>query len=119
MFFLEGPPGIHHKPEWNVWGGNEMKQEGGYFRIGEEENFSWDDPSNSTWYALILHGDEGMRREGFTSSKGDKKKLLERLKSLSGKQNHMLLGVWTGNHKTHLFVLDKKKSIKYLSKLLK
>jgi len=96
-----------------------MKQEGGYFRLGEEENFSWDDPTNSTWYALISYENEGMVREGFTSSKGDKKKLLERLKSISGKNKHTLLGVWTANHKTHLFVLGKKKAIKYLSKLLK
>lgn len=93
---------------------------GGYFRINEEEEFPWGMTNRIVWYALFIIKDGKMTREGFTPSKSNKINLSDRLGELiRDKVEHTLIGVWTGNYTTNLFILDSKKAIKKLREATK
>ena len=90
----------------------------GYFRAGEEDNFPWESTSKIVWYALLNVEETEIERYGFTSALSQKSELLKALKKVKSKSKAMLLGIWTGNHRTDLFVLDKQKAIEHLNRVL-
>ena len=87
----------------------------GYFREHEEEAFPWSNTGRSVWYALFVVESGKIERYGFTSSKSNKASLLTVLNSLSSADEATLLGVWTGQYNTHLFVLDRAIAVEKLS----
>lgn len=89
----------------------------GYFRENESDKFPWLSRDGSTWYALLTIEAGQIKRYGFTSANNQRVKLLAALaEAPAGSQ---LLGVWTGSHKTHLFVLDIEIAKVELPKTLK
>lgn len=87
----------------------------GYFREGEEDSFPWDRTDRGVWYCLLVVEEGMIERYGFTSSKSNKAGLCRALSTLSGRRDALLLGVWTGQYRTDLFVLDIPKAIEKLS----
>ena len=83
----------------------------GYFREGEEDNFPWSITSRAVWYSLLTVEEGQIQRYGFTSSKSSKATLCSALQQLDQADEPMLLGIWTGEYSTHLFVLDIQKAI--------
>jgi hypothetical protein len=59
-----------------------------------------------------------IQRYGFTSSKSNKAALCSTLQQLTKSDEALLLGVWTGQYSTHLFVLDIPKAVCNLKTLL-
>jgi hypothetical protein len=91
----------------------------GYFREHSEENFPWESTSRAIWYAILnVEGNE-IQRYGFTSALSQKDALVKALRKVKGKNKAILLGVWNGNHRTDLFVLDKEIAIEKLQAVLK
>lgn len=86
----------------------------GYFREGGEDEFPWDQTGKSVWYSLMVVEDGQIQRYGFTASKSGKSGLRSALEALEGAEA-LLLGVWTGQYSTHLFVLDIPKAVQKLS----
>lgn len=86
----------------------------GYFEDGREDDFPWDSTGKGVWYSLLVVENKKLVKYGFTSAKGQKKNLVEALKSLLGNDEAMLLGVWNGQYSTSLFELDIKKALKKL-----
>lgn len=86
----------------------------GYFREGEEESFPWDCTDRCVWYSLFVVEGNKIERYGFTSSQSNKQGLCDALNSLSNVESALLLGVWTGQYYTSLFVLPIPKAIKLL-----
>lgn len=84
----------------------------GYYRTGDEEEFPWDYRGSSVWYALFVVEENKIQKYGFTASKTQKKKLLKSLEKVSGLTDSLLIGVWTGNYRTDLFVLKIEEAIK-------
>ncbi len=82
----------------------------GYFRSGGEEEFPWTATGSGVWFALLVVEDGMIVRYGFTAAKGQKAKLKEALGKLGGFEA-LLIGVWTGAHRTDLFVLDIVKAL--------
>lgn len=78
----------------------------GYFREGAEDAFPWDLTDHRAWYTLFTVEEGRIERYGFTSSKSNKAGLCSALQQLTEQDEALLLGVWTGMHSTHLFVLD-------------
>jgi hypothetical protein len=89
----------------------------GYFRVGEEDAFPWACTDRSVWYALLVIEAGRIQRYGFTSSKSNKAGLCSALEQLTKEDEAMLLGVWTGQYSTHLFVLDIPKALRKLRSL--
>lgn len=89
----------------------------GYFREGEEEQFPWNLTDRSVWYALLVLESGKLERYGFTSSKSNKDQLCAALQELLTSDEATLLGIWTGEWSTHLFILDIKIAIEKLSAL--
>ena len=88
----------------------------GYFRSDCEDEFPWSDTSG-IWYSLFVVEDGKIERYGFTSAKGNKETLRLLLKEISPDDDAMLIGVWTGQYNTHLFILDIQKAIEKLGAL--
>jgi len=88
----------------------------GYFRNDGEEDFPWE-ATQGVWYSLFLVEDGKIEKYGFTSGKGQKEKLRLALKEVTPEDNAELIGVWTGQWNTHLFILDIEKAIEKLGKL--
>ena len=88
----------------------------GYFREGCEEEFPWDNTGKTVWYALLNVEGTEVQRYGFTSAVSQKRELIKALKKVKNKGKAILLGVWTGNFSTHLFILNKEKAIELLGK---
>jgi hypothetical protein len=86
----------------------------GHFRVGEEDQFPWSATGSGIWYALVVVEDGKLQRYGFTAAKSQRSKLVEALRLISDQQA-LLLGVWTGQYRTDLFVLDVAKAITRLS----
>jgi hypothetical protein len=85
---------------------------GGYLRSGKEETFPWSKTDRKIWFAIVW-GDLSMN--GWTSSKASKRELSSRLKQLiSEGSKFKLIGIWTGNYYSSLFILDPAIAIKYL-----
>ena len=93
---------------------------GGYFRMKEEEQFPWDATDRKVWYAIFVVDGGKISREGYTAAKTNKISLAARLEILlSEKTEHVLIGVWSGNYSTHLFVLNSRIAIKKLIRATK
>ena len=93
---------------------------GGYFRIKEEDQFPWDMTERKVWYAVFVVEGEKITRLGYTAARTNKINLADRLEILiQEKTEHVLIGVWSGNYSTHLFVLDSKIAIKKLRRATK
>lgn len=88
----------------------------GYYREGAEQEFPWDRTDKGVWYALLVVEDGRIQRYGFTSAKGSKASLCGVLEKLGG-DDAVLLGVWTGEYSTHLFVLDTAIAMEKLKSL--
>lgn len=83
----------------------------GYFRKNAEDQFPWaSSATHSVWYALMTVEDGKIVNYGFTSGNNQKAKLRELLLQLD-QTDAMLLGVWTGQYGTSLFILDTKIAI--------
>jgi hypothetical protein len=91
----------------------------GHFREGEEGNFPWKDTGNHVWYVLITMENGGLQHYGFTASVSNKEGLLRALKSMAKDESGLLFGVWTGQYRTDLFVLDRNQAMKRLEESLK
>lgn len=89
----------------------------GYWREGGEEEFRWSATGGSVWYALLVVEDGRIQRYGFTSAASQKAELAAALRAIPSGTEALLLGVWTGEHKTSLFVLDRAKAVAKLSAL--
>jgi len=85
----------------------------GYFRSGAEEEFPWT-ATSGIWFALLVVEEGKIVRYGFTAAKSQKEKMREALSKISSSEA-LLLGVWTGSHRTDLFVLDISKAVANLS----
>jgi hypothetical protein len=83
----------------------------GYFREGDENGFPWDRTDKGVWYSLLMIEAGRIERYGFTASKSNKAGLCSALESLTAADEALLLGIWTGEYSTHLFVLDIPKAI--------
>ena len=90
---------------------NHIVGQPGYFREGAEDEFPWGRTDKSVWYAILTVEDGRIERYGFTSSKSNKAGLCSALQQLTEQDEALLLGVWTGQYSTHLFVLDIPKAI--------
>lgn len=85
----------------------------GYFRTDCSE-FPWHSTDRSVWYALLVVEDGEIVRYGFTSSKSSKQALCDALESLAAEDEALLLGIWTGQWSTHLFVLEPATALEHL-----
>lgn len=86
------------------------------FRLNEEQDFPWGHNIAGVWYSLTLWEDRFPKYYGFSSSKTSKQDLLEVLNALLGQHTrHQLLGVWTGEFTTHLFLLKTEIAIEEIS----
>ncbi len=85
----------------------------GYFRKAAEEEFPWS-ATSGIWFALLAVEEGKIVRYGFTAAKSQKEKMRDALTQLKDMEA-LLLGVWTGSHRTDLFVLDIPQAIVKLS----
>jgi hypothetical protein len=85
-----------------------------YFREGAEDQFPWDSNDRSVWYSLLVVENGRIERYDFTSSKPNKAGLRSALQQLAETDEALLLGVWTGQHYTSLFVLSIPTAIEKL-----
>jgi hypothetical protein len=85
----------------------------GYFRT-DCDDFPFHSTDRSVWYALFVVENGEITRYGFTSSKTNKESLCEAIASLTPDDEAMLLGVWTGQYSTHLFVIEPSVALEHL-----
>ena len=85
----------------------------GYFRT-DCNDFPWHSTDRSVWYALLVVEDGEIIRCGFTSSKPNKAALCDALRSLTAEDEVLLLGIWTGQYSTHLFVVEPAMALECL-----
>ena len=85
----------------------------GYFRVGEEDEFPWQSREKSVWYALFVIENGEIKTYGATPAISQKRELITKLKEVNPKEA-LLIGVWTGQHSTHLFKLDIPTAIEKL-----
>lgn len=88
----------------------------GYFRHEAEEEFPWSQ-TRGVWYSLLVCENAKIEKYGFTSSKPQKENLKLALEEIGHNDDAVLMGVWTGKYKTHLFILDIEIAIKKLGEL--
>jgi len=78
------------------------------FREGETNDFPFARTDRAVWYAIIVH-DIRFPRFDFTASKSGKKAFIEKIESLKADgQKYLLLGLWQGQWKTDIFILDEE-----------
>jgi hypothetical protein len=94
--------------------GKHIAGQPGYFREGAEDEFPWVSTDKGVWYSLFTVEEGRIERYGFTSSKSNKAGLRSALQQLTERDEALLLGVWTGQYATHLFVLDIPRAISKL-----
>ncbi len=87
----------------------------GYFRKNGEDEFPWSHSGKGVWFALFVVEAGAIERYGFTASKANKASLVRILKALDPTDDAVLLGVWTGQYNTDLFVLDRRIAIDRLN----
>lgn len=75
------------------------------FRLGEENRFPWSTCDRSVWYALLTSESSGIGYRAIDSAYGSGG-LLRALLELADRNRALLLGVWNGEWRTDLFVLD-------------
>lgn len=93
---------------------NLISGEGGYFREGEGSTFPWHANDRSIWYALLVVEKGHIVRYGFSSSRADKHDLCSALEFLTDKDEALFLGVWNGQWRTDLFVLQPAEALAHL-----
>ena len=86
----------------------------GYFRDGAEEHFPWTATGGAVWYALFVVENGKIEKYGFTSSKSGKEGLVSALQALSHEEESVLIGVWNGQYRTDLFILQAEKALSHL-----
>jgi hypothetical protein len=84
-----------------------------YFRT-DCDDFPWHSTDRSVWYALFVIEKGTIVRYGFNSSKANKKELCNALGALTVEDEILLLGIWTGEYRTHLFILEPAMALEYL-----
>jgi len=88
------------------------------FRNDETKTFPVEFTDKIVWYAIIVF-DGRFPRYAFTSSKSGKKDFVNKISELKyGGQKYLLLGIWQGNWKTDIFVLDEDMIVQRLSKVI-
>ncbi len=84
------------------------------FRENETERFPFDRTDREVWYGIIVH-DEKFPRYSFTSSKSGKRDFINMVGCLkSGGQKYLLIGIWQGQWKADIFILDETIAIKLM-----
>jgi hypothetical protein len=86
----------------------------GYFRIGEEAAFPWHVDGSSVWYGLLVVEGGRICQYGFTSAAASKQAMCTAIEALDPTDDSLLLGVWTGSHRTDLFILSPTEALTYL-----
>lgn len=86
----------------------------GYFRDDAEEHFPWAVTGAGVWYALFVVENGKLEKYGFTSSKSGKKALVSALLALSQDDEFLRIGVWNGQYRTDLFMLEAEKALSHL-----
>jgi hypothetical protein len=79
------------------------------FRRGETESFPVDSTQRSVWYGIIEYDPGACRFQEttFTASKSGKKDLVAMIRLLTGAdRKFVIVGVWQGQWKTDVFVLE-------------
>lgn len=88
----------------------------GYFVGNAEDTFPWDG-TRGIWYSLLVCEEGKIEKYGFTSAKYQKENLRLALMEIDPNDDAILMGVWTGQYNTHLFILDIEIAIKKLESL--
>lgn len=88
----------------------------GFFTIGEEEHFFWECKERLVWYSLTLYKGDKVFKFGYRSS--DKPELVRDLENLPKDCTAELIGIWTGNYYTKLFLLDIDIAVQKLKEYL-
>ena len=87
------------------------------FREGETNDFPFVRTDRKVWYAIIVF-DTRFPRFDYTASKSGKKAFVEKIESLKLEgQKHILLGIWQGEWKTDIFVLDEELTKQWINGL--
>ncbi|MGS6581760.1 hypothetical protein ACW68H_20080 [Vibrio diabolicus] len=84
----------------------------GFFATGEEETFFWECKDRLVWYSLTIYKNNKVYKFGYRSS--NKTELLRDLENLPEGCTIELIGIWTGQWYTKLFLLDKDIAIEKL-----
>jgi hypothetical protein len=87
------------------------------FRHNQEDGFPWDSNGSGIWFGVLTLESEVVRYYWFTSAKSQKESLLELLKKVSDIHFLALVGVWHGEWRTDLFVLDRGIAVKKLGEV--
>jgi hypothetical protein len=89
------------------------------FRENETEQFPFWITDRVVWYGLLLN-DAGFHRLSFTASKSGKKTLVEQIVICQNVGSPFLvIGVWQGQWKTDIFVLDPDITIAKMQEAIK
>lgn len=88
------------------------------FRFNEEDSFPWDGGGSGIWFGVLTLESGAVQYYWFTSARSQKENLLGLLKKVSDTHFLTLIGVWHGQWRTDLFVLDRGIAIEKLEKLL-
>ena len=88
----------------------------GYWQAGQENKFPWAS-TKGVWYALLVVVDGRVERYGFTASGEQKAMLRAALLAIPEGFESLLIGVWTGQFRTDLFVLERTQAIRHLGAL--
>jgi hypothetical protein len=84
------------------------------FREGETETFPFERTDSGIWYAMILF-DGRFPRHSYTSSKSQKRNLIEDMtKKKQEGQKFLIMGIWHGQWKTDIFILDEETTLRKL-----
>jgi hypothetical protein len=89
------------------------------FRRNQEDEFPWNSSGSEVWFAVLTLEFKIIQYYGFSSSKSGRKNLLELLKEVSDTHFLTLIGIWNGEWRTDLFILNKKIAIKKLEEVTK
>ena len=85
------------------------------FREGETERFPFDCADRKVWFGIVIL-DYDVKPLSFTSANSGKRNLLNKIDELNCRGDEfMILGVWQGNWRTDIFILDKVVTVKKLN----
>jgi hypothetical protein len=85
------------------------------FRHNQEDGFPWNGRGSDIWFGVLTLESGVVQYYGFSSAKYQKENLLELLKKVSDTHFLALIGVWHGEWRTDLFILDRGIAIEKLS----
>ena len=90
------------------------------FRYNETKEFPTDRTDREIWYGMIRDINGKYETTEFTSSKSSKEQLIVWIEQLKdSKERYLLIGIWKGNYKTDLFILDPDALLKKLKMSIK